>query len=209
MGDAPARDPITEAILGAAFEVHNSLGPGFEEVFYQRALAREFAARGIDHSREVYIPVYFKGEQLGTKRIDFIVEDVLVEIKARVAFEDRDVVQALSYLRASGRRIGLLLNFGASRVEVKRLIHGKETMAGAPIEPSIEEMQAMILALREQIGTPLSPWMYAHVLQGSQGPKVGALVEAHCLEQYGALRPLGYARVKVLVDDALRLLRQG
>ena len=209
MGDAPARDPITEAILGAAFDVHNSLGPGFEEVFYQRALAREFAARGIDHSREVYIPVYFKGEQLGTKRIDFIVEDVLVEIKARVAFEDRDVVQALSYLRASGRRIGLLLNFGASRVEVKRLIHGKETMAGAPIEPSIEEMQAMILALREQIGTPLSPWMYAHVLQGSQGPKVGALVEAHCLEQYGALRPLGCARVKVLVDDALRLLRQG
>ena len=209
MSDAPVRDSTTSAILGAAFEVHNSLGLGFEEVFYQRALAREFAARGIDHSREVNIPIFFKGERLGTKRIDFIVEDVLVEIKARAAFEDRDVVQALSYLRASGRRIGLLLNFGAPRVEIKRLIHGGETVAGACIEPSAAEVAAAIRTIRERAGEPLSPGMYAHVLHGNLGPRVQALVIAHHLEQHGSLRQLDQARVRALVDEALRLLRQG
>lgn len=209
MGEAPASDPITAAILGAAFDVHNSLGPGFEEVFYQRALAREFAARGIDHTREVDIPVLYKGERLGTKRIDFIVADVLVEIKARAAFEDRDVVQALSYLRASGRRIGLLLNFGAARVEIKRLIHGGETVAGAGIEPSVAEIAEAIRAIRERVGAPLSPWMYAHVLHGSRGPKVEALVAAHGLMHHGRWRQLDHARVKALVDGALRAIRAG
>lgn len=123
MHDRLQSDPRTAAILGAAFEVHNTLGPGFEETFYQRALAREFAARDLDFTREVDIPVFYKGEKLGTKRIDFVVEGVMVEIKARSVFEPQDYVQALSYLRASGCEIGLLLNFGAERVAVKRLIH--------------------------------------------------------------------------------------
>jgi GxxExxY protein len=104
--------------------VHNTLGPGFEEVFYQRALAREFAARDLDFEREVEIPVHYKGEKLGIKRVDFLVGDVMVEIKACSAFMPEHFVQALSYLRASRYRTGLLLNFGAARVEVKRLSNG-------------------------------------------------------------------------------------
>ena len=207
MSGEPAGDPTTAAILGAAFEVHNNLGPGFEELFYQRALAREFQVRNMDFSREVDIPVWYKGERLGTKRIDFVVEDVLVEIKARGAFEDRDVVQALSYLRASGRRIGLLLNFGAARVEIKRLIHSKSTMAGDTAEPSPGEVEEAIQSTLARVGTPLSAGMYAHVLHGSQGPRVDALVAAHGLEQYGIWRALGHERVKALVDEALRVLR--
>ena len=209
MSEEPAGDPTTSAILGAAFEVHNSLGPGFEEVFYQRALAREFDVRGMEFSREVDIPVWYKGERLGTKRIDFVVEDVLVEIKARGSFEDRDVVQTLSYLRASGRRIGLLLNFGSPRVEIKRLIHGTGTVAGATTEPAPDEVGETIRVIRARVGAPLSATMYAHVLHGSRGPQVDALVAAHRLEQYGMWRPIGYARVKELVDEALRGLRGG
>jgi GxxExxY protein len=207
MGDEPGDNPNTAAILGAAFAVHNSLGPGFEEVFYQRALAREFAARDMEFSREVDVPVFYRGERLGTKRIDFVVMDVLVEIKARGAIEPQDVVQALSYLRASGRRIGLLLNFGAPRVEIKRLIHSKATVAGEGAEPSMAELRETIRAIREREGVGLSPWMYAHVLHGSEGSKVEALVEEHRLEQYGMLRPLGFARVKELVSEALAGLR--
>jgi GxxExxY protein len=75
-------------------------------------------------SREVEIPVSYKGEKLGTKRIDFLVGEVMVEIKACSAFLPEHFVQALSYLRATGYRTGLLLNFGADRVGVKRLANG-------------------------------------------------------------------------------------
>src|SRR5579871_892086 len=104
------RDPRTAAILGAAFEVHNKLGPGFEETTYQRALALEFVARSIDFSREVWMDVRYKGQIVGKKRVDFIAEDVFLEIKACSTFEPQDYVQALSYLRASGCNVGLLLN---------------------------------------------------------------------------------------------------
>ena len=129
------RDPRTEAILAAVFEVHRRLGPGFEEIFYQRALAREFSVRNLDFGREVEIPVRYKGEQVGTKRVDFIVEDVLLEIKATSTLQPEHYVQALSYLRASGRRIGLLLNFGSDRVQYKRLVHGYDIHAGGPEQP--------------------------------------------------------------------------
>ena len=117
-------DPRTQVILAAAFEVHRQLGPGFEEVFYQRALAREFSVRNLDFGREIEIPVRYKGESLGAKRVDFIVEDILLEIKAATALEPVHLAQALSYLRASGRHTGLLLNFGAPQLQIKRLVHG-------------------------------------------------------------------------------------
>jgi GxxExxY protein len=91
-----AGDPLTERILAAAIEVHRTFGPGFEEVMYQRALAREFDARDLDRGREVWIDIYYKGERLGKKRVDFIVEGVLIEIKARREFEEQDYIQALS-----------------------------------------------------------------------------------------------------------------
>ncbi len=102
------------------------LGPGFEEVFYQRALARELQAAGLEFLREQWMDVTYKGECLGKKRVDFIVEEVLVEIKAKGALEDVDKVQTLSYLKASGYEVGLLVNFGGVTLEVKRIVNSKD-----------------------------------------------------------------------------------
>jgi GxxExxY protein len=112
---------VTARIIAAATEVHRELGPGFEEVIYQRALARELPAHDLAFSREVWIDVHYKGEKVGRKRIDFIVDEVMVEIKAKSGLEPVDFVQTLSYLKASGHKVGLLLNFGASKLEIRRL----------------------------------------------------------------------------------------
>jgi GxxExxY protein len=112
---------VTARIIAAAKEVHRTLGPGFEEVFYQRALAMELPGHDLEFEREVWIDVYYKGRKLGRKRVDFVVEEVMVEIKAKASLEDVDFVQALSYLKASGYKVGLLLNFGAKTLEIKRL----------------------------------------------------------------------------------------
>jgi len=112
---------LTSKIIGCAIEVHKTLGPGFEEVFYQRAFLRELAAAGLEATREVDIEVRYKDLVLGKKRIDFVIEDCMVEIKAKAKAEDVDVVQALSYLKASGYEVGLLLNFGGPVLEIKRL----------------------------------------------------------------------------------------
>jgi GxxExxY protein len=116
---------LTAKALAAAHEVHRVLGPGFEEVIYQRALAREFPAHGVECAREVWIEVHYKGEKVGRKRVDFVVGDdsgeVMVEIKAKAALDEVDFVQALSYLKASGHNVGLLINFGGKRLEVERL----------------------------------------------------------------------------------------
>jgi GxxExxY protein len=114
---------LTEKIIGAAIEVHKRLGAGFQEVIYQRALGVELAMLNLEFQREVDIPVYYRGEQVGIRRVDFVVEDCLVEIKARSTFQPEDYVQALSYIKASGYRVGLLLNFGAGKVEIKRLVN--------------------------------------------------------------------------------------
>jgi GxxExxY protein len=116
---------LTSRTLAAAHEVHRILGPGFEEVIYQRALAKEFPAHGLEFSREVWIDILYKGQKVGRKRVDFFVGDdsgeVLVEIKAKSQLEEVDFVQTLSYLKASGRQVGLLINFGSERLEIKRL----------------------------------------------------------------------------------------
>jgi GxxExxY protein len=96
---------ITGRIIAAANEVHNDLGPGYEEVIYQRALTLELPAHGLDFERIVRIDVAYKGEKVGVKRV----EDVLLEIKTKAAIEDVDVVQTLSYLKVSGCEVGLLL----------------------------------------------------------------------------------------------------
>lgn len=112
---------VTAHIIAAAKEVHRTLGPGFEEVFYQRALALELPGQDLEFGREVWIDVYYKGRKLGRKRVDFVVEEVMVEIKAKASLEDVDFVQTLSYLKASGYKVGLLMNFGAKTLEVRRL----------------------------------------------------------------------------------------
>ena len=112
---------ITSRIIAAATQVHRNLGPGFEEVIYQRALALELQAQGLEFSREVWIDVIYRDVKVGKKRVDFLIEGVMVEIKAHSELQAVHYVQALSYLKASGYPVGLLLNFGGSRLQIKRL----------------------------------------------------------------------------------------
>lgn len=114
---------VTARIIAAATEVHRTLGPGFEEVIYQRALALELPVHNLEFGREVWIDVYYKGTKVGRKRVDFVIDEVMVEIKAKSALEDVDFVQTLSYLKASGYKVGLLLNFGARKLQIKRLVN--------------------------------------------------------------------------------------
>lgn len=114
---------ITARIIAAAHIVHHTLGPGFQEVIYQRALALELPGQQLEFAREVWIDVSYKGRQIGRKRVDFIIAGVMLEIKARAVIEDVAFVQALSYLKASGYPIGLLINFGARTLQIKRLIN--------------------------------------------------------------------------------------
>jgi len=107
-------------------EVHKLLGNGFQEVIYQRALAKEMDLRHLSFSREFEMPVFYKGDQVGTRRVDFLIEEVIsVEIKALVKLEDVHLAQAINYLEAYNLEIGLLINFGAKSLEFRRLINPK------------------------------------------------------------------------------------
>jgi GxxExxY protein len=115
-------DPLTHAIIGCAMEVHNILGNGFQEVIYQRALAIELETKEIAFRREQEIPLFYKGHEIGSRRVDFLVGNkVLVELKALVALEDVHLAQGLNYLTAYNLNIGLLINFGGTKLEFKRL----------------------------------------------------------------------------------------
>ncbi|MDD2365136.1 MAG: GxxExxY protein [Desulfuromonadaceae bacterium] len=115
-------DPLTHAIIGCAMKVHSTLGNGFQEVIYQRALAIEMQKKGLSFSREQEIAIYYDGIDIGTRRVDFLVENrVLVELKALIKLEDVHLAQALNYLEAFRIEQGLLINFGARSLEFKRL----------------------------------------------------------------------------------------
>ena len=116
-------DDITGRIIGAAIDVHNELGPGFQEVVYQRALAMELEAAGIECCREENVKIFYKGKQIDTRRVDFVVGDCIVEIKARKQLLPEDYIQTLSYLKASNYRVALLINFGSAKAEFRRLIN--------------------------------------------------------------------------------------
>lgn len=116
-------EKISYQIIGAAIEVHKNLGPGFDERFYQRALVKEFYARGIEFGREQWIPIRYKNEKIGNKRVDFIFKEILLEVKAKSEFDPSDYMQTLSYLKASGYKTGLLINFGSKKVETRRLVN--------------------------------------------------------------------------------------
>jgi GxxExxY protein len=121
-------EALTREIIGAAMEVHNTLGNGFQEVIYQRALAIEMESRRLGFSREHEMPIYYKGEQIGTRRVDFFVADcVMVEIKALVKLEDVHLAQAKNYLEAYNIEIGLLINFGARSLQFKRIYLNKKS----------------------------------------------------------------------------------
>jgi GxxExxY protein len=119
-----SRDPDTYAIIGAAMEVHRELCPGFLEAVYHEALAVELSARSIVYEREKALPVMYKGVPLDCSyRADFVCANgVLVEIKASTVFSRHDIPQLLNYLKATGLKRGLLLNFGGRSLEYKRLV---------------------------------------------------------------------------------------
>ena len=114
---------LTQSIIGAAFEVHNILGAGFLEKVYRNALTKELRLQGHQVEAEAKIPVYYKSELVGDYYADILVSGrVIVELKALSKLTNEHEAQLLNYLKATGHRIGLLLNFGTRKVQIKRRI---------------------------------------------------------------------------------------
>lgn len=117
---------LTSKIIGCAMSIHKTLGNGFQEVIYQRALEIEFVENAIAYSREYEMPIYYKHHQIGTRRVDFLIANTIsVELKAVVKLEDVHLAQAINYLEAYNLEVGLLINFGAKSLEFKRLVNSK------------------------------------------------------------------------------------
>ena len=117
---------LTYKIIGCAMEVHKYLGNGFQEVIYQRALAIEMASQSLEFSREHEMQIHYKGHEIGTRRVDFFVEEkIMVEIKAVINLEDVHLAQAMNYVEAYKLEIGLLINFGAKSLQHKRVHNNK------------------------------------------------------------------------------------
>lgn len=122
-------EELTYKIIGCAMEVHKHLGNGFQEVVYQRALAIEMELQNINFVREQEMPLQYKGFDVGTRRVDFFVEDkIMVEIKAIINLEDVHLAQAMNYVEAYNLEIGLLINFGAKSLQHKR-VHNNKLMS--------------------------------------------------------------------------------
>jgi GxxExxY protein len=114
---------LTGKIIGCAMKVHSVLGNGFQEVIYQRALALELEEAHLSFVREIEMPIYYKGTQIGTRRVDFLVEEkVLVELKAITELNEVHYAQIINYLTAYELGIGLLLNFCEKSLKYKRFI---------------------------------------------------------------------------------------
>jgi GxxExxY protein len=119
---------ITEKIIGAPFKVHSTLGNGFQEVIYQRALAIEMGVAKLNFMREFEMPIFYLGQHIGTRRVDFLVEEIInVELKAIIKLEDVHLAQAINYLEAYNLEIGLLINLGSKRLEFHRFTNKKYT----------------------------------------------------------------------------------
>lgn len=125
---------ITEKIIGSAMKVHAALGNGFQEVIYQRALEIEMQEARPHFEREMNMPVFYKGRQIGERRVDFFVEGkIMVELKAIIQLENVHLAQAKNYLEAYNTQIGLLINFGSISLQFKRLENQKFTSHSFPI----------------------------------------------------------------------------
>jgi GxxExxY protein len=121
---------LTEKIIGCAMKVHNVLGNGFQEVIYQRSLAIEMENQGLGFAREMEMPIFYDGINVGTRRVDFFIENkVMVEIKAVSQLENVHLAQALNYLEAYKMEIGLLINFGATKLQFKRLTNERKLIS--------------------------------------------------------------------------------
>ena len=117
---------LTHKIIGAAMKVHSTLGNGFQEVIYQRALILEMNKLGLKFEREKVMPIYYDDHKIGTRRVDFFIEDIiLLEVKALIKLEDIHIAQAINYCEAFSLPLGLIINFGARSLEYKRIYNLK------------------------------------------------------------------------------------
>jgi GxxExxY protein len=117
---------LTHKIIGCAMRVHNFLGNGFQEVIYQRALAIEMRKAQLNYARELEMTIYYNGEDIGTRRVDFFVEGkIMVELKASIQLNDIHLNQCRNYLEAYGLPVGLLINFGSNSLQYKRVYNSK------------------------------------------------------------------------------------
>ena len=115
-------EDITHKIIGCAMKVHSTLGNGFQEVIYQRAIVIEMEKQGLGFQREMEMTILYDGIDIGTRRVDFFVEEnIMVEIKALIKMEGVHLAQAMNYCQAYNLPIGLLINFGAKSLEFKRV----------------------------------------------------------------------------------------
>ena len=116
-------DPLSEAVIGRAFVVANALGPGFLEKVYENALAHELRKAGLAVEQQARMKVHYDGVEVGDYIADLVVdESLVVELKACKALDDIHVAQCLNYLKASGLRTCLLMNFGMPKIQIRRLV---------------------------------------------------------------------------------------
>ena len=114
---------LSYEIMGAIFEVHKELGPGFLESIYEKALIEEFSSRGMKIEIQKVIDLTYKNKKIGAHRLDLVVEDkVVVELKTVERFSIHHKAQLISYLRASGYKLGILVNFSKSKVKYLRVL---------------------------------------------------------------------------------------
>ena len=124
---------ITQKIIGAAMKVHATLGNGFQEVIYQRALEIEMKLFGLIFQREFEMGIFYRSEQIGSRRVDFFVDNkIMVELKALIMLENVHLAQAKNYLEAYNVEVGLLINFGAVSLDFKRLQNNKFKSSSFP-----------------------------------------------------------------------------
>ena len=130
-------EDLTRRIIAAAMKVHSTLGNGFQEVIYQRALEIEFPYHNLAFEREKEMSIFYRGVEIGTRRVDFFVEKIImVELKAVIQLEDVHLAQAMNYLEAYKMEIGLLINFGAKSLQFKRVHNNKILKLGdSPNDP--------------------------------------------------------------------------
>jgi GxxExxY protein len=120
-------EELSSLVLGVAVEVHKTLGPGFLETIYQRAMEVALTHRGIPFERQKEVHISFEGVEVGYHKLDLIVGDeemgfIIIELKAVKTFEDIHFAQVKSYLKATGIKVGLLLNFNATTLSIKRVV---------------------------------------------------------------------------------------
>src|SRR4030042_1992351 len=117
-------DDLSHRIIGVAIDVHKKLGPGFQEKIYEEALLKEFQKSGIGYEKQKVVRVDYNGVNLGNQRIDLLVDgEVILEIKACTKIIPIHRDQVISYLKTMNKKLGLILNFGRRRLEIKRVVH--------------------------------------------------------------------------------------